>query len=153
MVVHEFSTRSALAIPSQEVLLNYINNTRFWLTTLFKSRACAAALSTVSRTTSLSSKNIRFSGSSRTKIPRPIVMKVCRFDYVVKTTKRAKNGHNRLTRRCYRYTLNISISFSCNFLQNKPLACTVAQTTWYDSRKCLQGCDKWKFFPGEFPFS
>jgi hypothetical protein len=39
-----------------------------------------------------------FSGTNRTKILRPIVLKICIVNYVGKSTKPAKNGCNRLAR-------------------------------------------------------
>jgi hypothetical protein len=72
--------------------------------------ACSAlALSTVLRTTSLSYGNMPFSGTHPTKTPWPIVLKFCIIDYVGETSKRAKNGYNRLARGGSPYSWNISI--------------------------------------------
>jgi hypothetical protein len=66
-----------------------------------KSKRCtitcsALALSTVSRTTSLSYGNMPFSGTHPTKTPWPIVLKFCTVDNFGETTKHAKNGYNRM---------------------------------------------------------
>ena len=61
-----------------------------------KSRASAASLSTVLRTTSLSYGNMRFSGSRPAETPQPIKMKFCTTDYVGELTRCAKNYLNRL---------------------------------------------------------
>ena len=60
------------------------------------SRASAAALSTVLRTTTLSYGNMRFSGIRPAETPQPIKMKFCKIDYVGELTRCAKNGWNRL---------------------------------------------------------
>ena len=60
------------------------------------SRASAAALSTVLRTTTLSYGNMRFSGIRPAETPQPIKMKFCTIDYVGELTRCAKNGWNRL---------------------------------------------------------
>ena len=60
------------------------------------SRASAAALSTVLRTTTLSYGNMRFSGIHPAETPEPIKMKFCKIDYVGELTRCAKNGCNRL---------------------------------------------------------
>ena len=61
-----------------------------------RSRASAAALSTVLRTTTLSYGNMRFSGTRPAETPQLIKMKFCTIDYVGKITRCAKNGWNRL---------------------------------------------------------
>ena len=60
------------------------------------SRASAAALSTVLRTTTLSYGNMRFSGIRPAETPQPIKMKFCTIDYVGGLTRFAKNDCNRL---------------------------------------------------------
>ena len=60
------------------------------------SRASAAALSTVLRTTTLSYGNMRFSAIRPAETPQPIKMKFCTIDYVGELTRCAKNGCNRL---------------------------------------------------------
>jgi hypothetical protein len=60
------------------------------------SRASAAALSTVLRTTTLSYGNMRFSGNCPAETPQPIKMKFSTIDYVDEITRCAKNGCNRL---------------------------------------------------------
>ena len=60
------------------------------------SHASAAALSTVLRTTTLSYRNMRFSGTCPAETPQPIKMKFCTIDYVGALTRGAKNGWNRL---------------------------------------------------------
>ena len=61
------------------------------------SRASAAALSTVLRTTTLSYGNMRFSGAHSAENPQPIKMNFCKIDYFGDLTPCAKNGCNRLT--------------------------------------------------------
>jgi hypothetical protein len=56
----------------------------YWLNTEQPSRASAAALSTVLRTTMLSYRNIRFSGTSQIETFQPIVTKLCTMNYVSK---------------------------------------------------------------------
>ena len=60
------------------------------------SRASAAALSTVLRTTTLSYGNMRFSAIRPAETPQPIKMKFCTIDYVGELTRCAKNDCNRL---------------------------------------------------------
>ena len=91
-----------------------INSVNCQLTTLsYKSRlfvlsrASAAALCTVLRTTSLSEGNIRLLGVRQTETPWPIKTKSCTIDYVGKITKYAKNGWNRFSGGCSPYTWNI----------------------------------------------
>ena len=60
------------------------------------SRASAAALSTVLRTTTLAYGNMRFSGICPAENPQPIKMKFGAIDYVGKLTRCAENGCNRL---------------------------------------------------------
>jgi hypothetical protein len=60
------------------------------------SRASAAALSTVLRTTTLSYGNMPFSGTCPAETPQPIMIKFCTIDYVGDVTRYAKNGCNRL---------------------------------------------------------
>jgi hypothetical protein len=60
------------------------------------SRASAAALSTVLRTTTLSYANMPFSGACPAETPQPINMKFCTIDYVGEVTRCAKNRCNRL---------------------------------------------------------
>jgi hypothetical protein len=59
------------------------------------SRASAAALSTVLRTTTLSYGNMRFSGTCQAETPQPIKMKFCTIDEVGEVTRCSKNGWNR----------------------------------------------------------
>jgi hypothetical protein len=54
------------------------------------SRASAAALSTVFRTTTLSYANMRFSATCPAETPQPIKMKFCTIDYVGEITRCAK---------------------------------------------------------------
>jgi hypothetical protein len=67
-----------------------------YLKIIIQSRARAAALSIVLRTTSLSIGNMRFSGTSPAETPLLIKMKFCTIDYVGEVTRCAKNGSNRL---------------------------------------------------------
>jgi hypothetical protein len=60
------------------------------------SRASAAVLGTVLRTTTFSNANMRFSGTCPAETPQPINKKFCTIDYVGKVTRCAKNGCNRL---------------------------------------------------------
>ena len=57
-----------------------------------RSRASAAALSTVLRTTTLSYGNMRFSGTCPAETPQPIKMKFCTIHYVGELTRYAENG-------------------------------------------------------------
>jgi hypothetical protein len=68
----------------------------FFLLVWVASRASAAALSTMLRTTTLSYGNMRFSGTCPTETSQPIKMKVCTTDYVGKITRCAKNCCNLL---------------------------------------------------------
>ena len=126
------------------------------------SRASAAALSTVLRTTTLSYGNMRFSGTCPAETPQPIKMKFCTIDYVGELTRCAKNGWNRLagggptdrwniTSKTFLTILYLipyltlpyfTFFFSCMPLQPKRLnrfARTIAQTTRFAVRKCLLG--------------
>jgi hypothetical protein len=60
------------------------------------SRASAAALSTVLRTTTLSYGNMPFSGTCPAQTSQPIKMKFCMTDHVAETKQSAKNDWNRL---------------------------------------------------------
>ena len=61
------------------------------------SRASAAALSTVLRTsTTLSYGNMRIAGTRPAETLQPIKMKFCTINYVGELTRCAKNGWNRL---------------------------------------------------------
>jgi hypothetical protein len=62
------------------------------------SRASAAALSTVLKTTTLSYGNMRFSGTCPAETPRPIKIKFSTIYNVDEITRFAKNGCNRLAR-------------------------------------------------------
>jgi hypothetical protein len=91
----------ALISPIQAVvaflLTRQVSATNFQLTKPYQqSRASAAALSTVLRTTTLSYGNIRFSGTCPAETPQPIKMKIFTIDYVGEITRCAKNGCNRL---------------------------------------------------------
>jgi hypothetical protein len=55
-----------------------------------ESRASAAALGTVLRTTTLSYRNMRFSGTCLAETPQSIRMKFCMIDYVGKITRCGK---------------------------------------------------------------
>jgi hypothetical protein len=52
----------------------------------FTSRASAAVISTVLRTTMHSHGNMRFLGTCQTEISQPIKMKFCTIDYVGRIT-------------------------------------------------------------------
>ena len=93
-----------------------INSVNCQLTTLsYKSRlfvlsrASAAALSTVLRTTSLSEGNMRFLGARQTETPWPIKTKFWTIDYLGEINRYAKNGWNRFSGDCSPYTWNIRI--------------------------------------------
>ena len=117
------------------------------------SRASAAALSTVLRTTTLSCGNMRFSGIRPAEIPQPIKMKFCTIDYVGELTGCAKSDCNRLAGGGPTDRWNITSTFvlyftlpylfySCMPLQPERLnrfERTVAQTTWFAVRKCFLG--------------
>ena len=114
------------------------------------SRASAAALSTVLRTTTLSYGNMRFSGIRPAETPQPIKMKFCKIDYVGELTRCAKNGCNRLAGGGPTHRWNITsifvqyftFFFSCMPLQPKRLnrfARTTSQTMRFAVRKCLLG--------------
>ena len=125
---------------------------------IMKSRASAASLSTVLRTTSLSYGNMRFSGSRPAETPQPIKMKFCTTDYVGELTRCAKNYLNRLagggpTDRgnitstfvlylTLLYLTLLSLFYPCMPLQPKRLnqfTRTIAQMTRFAVRKCLLG--------------
>jgi hypothetical protein len=61
------------------------------------SRANAAALSAVIKTTTLSYGNMRFSGTCPAETAEPIKMKFCMVNNVGKITRCTENGCNRFT--------------------------------------------------------
>jgi hypothetical protein len=132
------------------------------LTVLWTSRASAAALSTMLRTTTLSYGNRRFAGTCPAETPQPIKSKFRMIDYVGEITRCAKNNCNRLAGSGPTDRWNITSKtvltipyltlpyltllyftfFSCNRLQQKRLnrfAPTIAQTTRFAVRKCFWG--------------
>jgi hypothetical protein len=112
----------------------------------------ALALSTVLRTTSLSYGNMPFSGTHPTKTPWPIVLKFCTIDYVGETTKRAKNGYNRMGRGGSPYSWNISIYtllyltffFLLLYQAYRPHHWTDLHARYLKRRGLLQGSAFWK---------
>jgi hypothetical protein len=68
-----------------------------WKSTPILSRASAAALSTVLRTTSLSYGKIRFSGICPAETPQLIAMKLCTNDYVGEVSDVTNKCWNRWT--------------------------------------------------------
>jgi hypothetical protein len=74
----------------------YLISYHYVFQSLISSRASAAALSTVLRTTTLSCRNMRFSGTYPAETPQPINMKFCTIEYVGKVTRCAKIDWNRL---------------------------------------------------------
>jgi hypothetical protein len=119
------------------------------------SRASAAALSTVLRTTTLSYGNMRFSGTCPAETPQPIKMKFCKTDYLGKATRCAKTVRNRLAGGGPTDRWNIILKtfltipyltlpcfFSCKPLQPKRLnrfARMMARTTRFAVRTCFLG--------------
>jgi hypothetical protein len=119
------------------------------------SRASAAALSSVLKSTTRSCRNMRFSGICPAEAPQPIIMKFYTIDKVGKVTRCAKNGWNRLAwaapeigeikpqKLSYTYLTfpYLSLFWDVSILPKglNRFARTVAQTTRFAVRRSLLG--------------
>jgi hypothetical protein len=128
----------------------------WWHICTYASRASAAALSAVLRTTTLPYGNMQISVTCPSETPQPIKMKFCTIDNVGEVTRYYKTSWNRLagggstdkwnitskTVLTFPYFIPYLTFFSRKPLQLKRLnrfARMMAQTTRFVVRKCLWG--------------